>query len=85
MMDAKDNEQAIFDKNVMTIEQTENFNPKISGYLTDIVQKSREILNSQDTLNSIELFYENQVIILKDNCSTNLHMAMIVENSSKNK
>ena len=82
-MDAKDNEQAIFDRNGMIIEQTENFNSNIAGYLSDIVQKSREILNSKDTLNSIELFYENQVIIMKDNCSTNLHMVMIVENSTK--
>jgi hypothetical protein len=76
-----ENEYAIFDQNGMTIEKSENFNNKISGHLTDIVQKSREILNSQDTLNSIEIFFEKQVILLKDNCSTNLHMALIVENN----
>lgn len=81
MMEAKENEHAIYDRNGMIMQKTENFNIKIGGYLTDIVQKSREILNSQDTLNSIELFYENEVILVKDNCSTNLHVVMIVENN----
>jgi len=76
-----ENEYAIFDKNGMTIEKSENFDNKISGHLTDIVQKSREVLNSKDTINSIEIFFEKKVIMLKDNCSTNLHMAQIVENS----
>ena len=51
-----ENEYAIFDKNGMTIEKSENFDNKISGHLTDIVQKSREVLNSKDTINSIEIF-----------------------------
>jgi hypothetical protein len=79
-MDNKDQEYVIMDNNGMIIEKSENFNKNITGYVTDVIQKSRSILNTNDTLNSVEIFFENQVFLIKDNCSTNLNITSLVEN-----
>jgi hypothetical protein len=76
-----ENEYAVFDKNGLAIEKSQNFAKGLSGYVTDIVDKSRSLLKSEDSTNTVEIFFEKKVLIIKDNPSTNLHMAMIVDNN----
>jgi hypothetical protein len=76
----KEHPYAVIDKNGMLIESSEDCNKEVSGYLFDCIQKSRTVLNSEDSINSVEIFFDNYVILMKDNCSTNLSMAMIVDN-----
>ncbi len=73
-------EFVIMDNNGMIVEKSNNFNQNATGYVTDIIQKSRKVLNSKDTLNSIEIFFENQTFLIKDNCSTNLNITTVLEN-----
>jgi hypothetical protein len=68
------------DNNGMIVEKSNNFNQNVTGYVTDIIHKSRKVLNSKDTLNSIEIFFENQTFLIKDNCSTNLNITTVLEN-----
>ena len=79
-MEKSDQEYVIMDKNGMIIEKTNNFNTNITGYVTDIIQKTRGLLDTKDTLNSIEIFFENKMFLIKDNCSTNLNITTLVEN-----
>jgi hypothetical protein len=73
-------EFVIMDNNGMIVEKSNNFNQNTTGYVTDIIQKSRKVLNSKDTVNSIEIFFENQTFLIKDNCSTNLNITTVLEN-----
>lgn len=73
-------EFVIMDNNGMIVEKSNNFNQNATGYVTDIIQKSRKVLNSKDTVNSIEIFFENQTFLIKDNCSTNLNITTVLEN-----
>ena len=66
--------------NGMIIEQSKSFNKKNCGYLTDIVQKARQILPKNDFINSIEIFFEKSLVIIQDNNSVELNMALIVDN-----
>lgn len=73
------NNYCISDKNGFVIEQTKDF--KISsGYITDIVNNAKKIMNPNSNVNSIDIFFEDYTILIKDNSSTNLNMTMIVEN-----
>lgn len=79
-MENTDNyEYAIHDKNGMPIEISKNFDSKISGYAFDIIHKSKAILEPTNSINSIEIFYENAVVLMKDNCLTNLNITMIID------
>jgi hypothetical protein len=71
-------EYAVMDNNGFMIEKSNNFNTHISGYAFDIVQKARKILKNDNSYNNIEIIFENQTILLKDDCSSNLNMCMIV-------
>ncbi len=79
-MDASNiaNDYAVMDNNGFMIEKSKNFNTSISGYAFDIVQKARKILNNDTTYNNVEIIFENQTILLKDDCSSKLNMCMIV-------
>jgi hypothetical protein len=79
MDDIQEHDFAIHDNNGIPIEMSKHFNTGISGYAFDIIQKSRSILDSKDKINSIEIFYENAVVLIKDNVSTKLNMTMIID------
>ncbi len=66
--------------NGMIIEKSDDFQNNISGYILDISQKARDILEDKNGMNSIELFFDNKVVLIKDNCWTGLNMTMIVDN-----
>ena len=72
--------QCILDNKGMIIESSEDFPKSISGYLVDITNKARNILSVKDKINSIEIFLDNSTILIKDNCSTNINMTMIIDN-----
>jgi hypothetical protein len=76
----KNNQYAIMDNSGMVIEKSLGFNKDLCGYATNVINKSRDILKTKDTMNSIEIFFENSIFLLKDDCSTNLTIAMIDEN-----
>lgn len=73
----------ISDKNGFVIEKSESFNTSDNGYATDIAHNVRRIVNSNSTVNTIDIFFENSTVVIKDNSSTNLHMTMIIENKHK--
>ena len=73
-----ENDFVVMDNNGFIVEKSNNFNSTISGYAFDIVQKSRKILSNNITFNNIEIFFENQTIIFKDDCSSKLNMCVIV-------
>jgi hypothetical protein len=75
------NEYLIMNENGMIVEKSTNFNQGTAGYITDIIHKTRSLLNAKDSINSIEIFFENQVFLVKDNCSTNLNITTVLENS----
>lgn len=77
------NEYAVMDNNGFIIEKSAQFNTSFSGYAFDIVQKARKILNNDITYNNIEIIFENQTILLKDDCASKLNMCMII-NEDKN-
>ena len=79
-MEKGDQEYVIMDNNGMIVERSNNFNQNVTGYVTDIIQKARNVLNKKDTLNSVEIFFENQTFLIKDNCSTNLNITTVLEN-----
>jgi hypothetical protein len=79
-MEKGDHEYVIMDNNGMIVEKSNNFNQNVTGYVTDIIQKARNVLNTKDTLNSVEIFFENQTFLIKDNCSTNLNITTVLEN-----
>jgi hypothetical protein len=80
----KNNDYCIMDNNGMILEKSEKFNTQISGYLLDIKQKATSILGSNaDAVNSVEIFFENSVVLIKDNSGTNINMTMIVDNKEK--
>lgn len=82
-MENNEQEYVIMDKSGMVVEKSNNFNTGISGYLTDIIQKSRSVLKSEDTINSVEIFYDNSLLLIKDNCSANLSMTYLVKDKNK--
>ncbi len=79
-MEKKLQEYLIMDNKGMVIEKTDNINQGISGFLSDIINKTRSVLKSSDSVNSIEIFYENQTLMTKDNCSNNLNITTLVSN-----
>ena len=79
-MEKKLQDYLIMDNQGMVIEKTERMNQNISGYLSDIINRTRSVLKNSDSVNSIEIFYENQTFITKDNCSNNLNITTIVQN-----
>ena len=79
-MEKGDQDYVIMDNNGMIVERSNNFNQNVTGYVTDIIQKARNVLNKKDTLNSVEIFFENQTFLIKDNCSTNLNITTVLEN-----
>jgi len=72
------NDYAVMDNNGFMIEKSKKFNTSISGYAFDIVQKARKILNNDSTFNTIDIIFENQTILMKDDCSSKLNMCIIV-------
>lgn len=76
----KENSQyVIMDKSGMIIENSEEFNNNLCGYVTDIIQKNRNIMGTNTTTNSVEIFFENQLFLIKDNVNNNLNMSMIID------
>jgi len=71
---------ACMNSNGMVIEKSQDFNHNNCGYLTDIIQKARNILPKKNFINNIEIFFDKSVILIQDNTSTDLNMTMIVEN-----
>lgn len=72
------NDYAVMDNNGFIIEKSKKFNTSISGYAFDIVQKARKILNNDSTFNNIDIIFEKQTILMKDDCSSKLNMCIIV-------
>ncbi len=72
--------QCVLDNNGMIIESSDDIPKSIAGYLVDITKKARNILSVKDKINSIEIFLDNSTILIKDNCSTNINMTMIIDN-----
>ena len=68
----------VMDDNGFIIEKSKNFNTSISGYAFDILQKSRKILNSDSTINNVEIIYEKKTILLKDDTSSKLNVCMLM-------
>ncbi len=79
-MDKKLGEYLVMDDKGMIIEKTDNLNPNISAYITDIINKTRSVLKDRDSVNSIEIFFENQTVMVKDNSSNNLNITTVVQN-----
>ena len=46
--------------NGFVIEKNEGFNTNINGHISDLLQKSKKILKS-DNINSIEILFENNI------------------------
>jgi len=74
---------ACMNSNGMIIDKSNNFNKQNCGYLTDIMNKARNILPKSDFINSIEIFFDKSLIVIQDNNSTDLNMTTVVENDSK--
>jgi hypothetical protein len=76
----KNNEDCLMDNNGMTLEKSTSFDLQLSGRLLDIAQKSRTILGSDSVVNSIDIFFENSIVLIKDNQTAGVNMTMIVDN-----
>lgn len=72
---------AVIDNNGMIIEHGNGMNTSLCGHVSDILEKSRDILNSKDSVNSVEIFFDHSTMVVKDNCSTNLSMVTVISNS----
>jgi hypothetical protein len=81
-MDKKLQDYLIMDNQGMVVEKTDNLlvNQNCTGYISDIINKTRSVLKGSDSVNSIEIFYENQTIMIKDNCSNNLNITTLLAN-----
>ncbi len=81
-MDKKLQDYLIMDNQGMIVENSENsyINPNSTGYISDIINKTRTVLKGSDSVNSIEIFFENQTIMIKDNCSNNLNITTVLPN-----
>jgi hypothetical protein len=64
------------------IEKSDSFNTSINGQINDIVQKSRKILNT-DSIKSIEIFFDQKTVMIKDNSATDLNITTIVNSEKK--
>lgn len=67
------------DSNGMIIEKTNNFETCVCGYITDICHKVRDLLADKDSLNSVEIFFENKVLLIKDDVANGVNISMIVD------
>lgn len=72
----------IMNSNGYVIERSDNFINSINGQLSDIVQKSKKILPN-DNINTVEIFFENKTILIKDSLANDLNISMIVNNEKK--
>jgi hypothetical protein len=78
MDNLKNSEYCLMDNNAMLLEKSNSFDLQITGRILDITQKAKAILGT-DAINFIEIFYENSVILIKDNHVANINMTMIVD------
>jgi hypothetical protein len=76
----KNNEYCLMDNNGMTLEKSTSFDLQLSGRLLDIAQKTRAILGSDSAVNSIDIIFENSIVLIKDNQTAGVNMTMIVDN-----
>ena len=67
----------IMNANGFVIEKNEGFNTNINGHISDLLQKSKKILKS-DNINSIEILFENKSILIKDDTVKNYNITMLV-------
>jgi len=67
--------QVIFDNHGFAYEKTGNIDNQTLGYMTDIVDKSRKLLNTTDTTNTIEIFFEKTILVIRDNSANSVSMA----------
>jgi hypothetical protein len=83
-MENSEQEYIIMDDFGMVIEKSMNFNRALPGYLTDIIKKSRGILNADEKdgkINSIEVFFDNSIILIKDDIPNNLNISTLIKQS----
>ena len=73
-------EYVIMDNKGMIVEKTDNISLHTTGYISDLINKTRSVLKGSDSVNSIEIFYENQTFMIKDNCSNNLNITTVLQN-----
>jgi hypothetical protein len=73
------NPYLIMNSKGFVVEQSDTFNKNIYGQISDIVAKSKNILQ-KDTVNTIEIVFENKTILIKDNIASDLNITMVVNN-----
>jgi hypothetical protein len=78
MDNLKNMEYCLMDNNAMPLEKSNSFDLNITGNILDITQRAKNILTPSTGPNSIEIFYESQVVLIKDN--HNLNMTLIADN-----
>jgi hypothetical protein len=82
MMDNKNSEYCIMDNNGMVLEKSDVFDTKISGHVLDLTHRASSLLDSTNNVNSIEIVFDNSVILIKDKVAENINMTMIVDNKN---
>lgn len=73
----------VFDNNGLTLEKKGVLDLQHVGFISNIVRKSRKLLNGSDTMNNIEIFYDDSMLMITDNPSSNLAIAVLAESGSK--
>jgi len=74
------NNYVCMNSNGLIIEKSNLFNKNNCGFITDIVQKTRNILPNNDFINNIEIFFDKTLVVIQDNNSNDLNITMIVDN-----
>lgn len=64
-METKPDNCLVIDESGMIIEKAPSFPANIAGDLKDIVAKSKNIFDNEDTL-TVEILYDNMTLLLKD-------------------
>lgn len=78
-VDLKDS--IIFDKQGMLIQKSSSSVLSNNvGILADIVNKSRTLLDGDDTFNTINIVFDKKTICIVDNASNNLSIANMIDN-----
>ena len=76
----KDNNNFVcMNSNGMIIDKSNDFVKQNCGYISDIVQKARNILPKNDFVNNIEIFFDKTLMVIQDNNSIDLNMTIVVE------
>lgn len=73
----------VFDNNGLTLDKKGILDLQHVGFISNIVMKSRKLLQSSDSMNNIEIFYDDSILMITDNPSSNLAVAVLAESGSK--